>query len=117
MKIVLAIVIALDILSATSSAAEYDSPYTQLVLENFPEGTCLKSSVLGLYTTKALGERQYETVSYTGGQVVSRGLLITVKSAFASPGMTNIVVKYKGVKELPLENGFMAKFGVWEECK
>lgn len=105
------------LVSNVSFAVEYDSEYSKMILENFPEGQCLKADVLGMQIVKTIDEGHYITVMLAGNKVVSHGVLETTKTKFLSPGRATIVAKYVGAKDLPLENGFTAKFGMWQECK
>jgi hypothetical protein len=98
--------------------SEYDSPWTQTLFEeHFKPGECISSVTAGLVIVKAVDENHYETVAYIGRQIVSRGFLET-KRAFNKPGKVGgMKVRYLGAKDFPMDNGFNAKFGLWQDCK
>ncbi len=96
----------------------YDSPYTKMVMVNAKPGDCVESGPLSYQVIKAIDENHYELGAVYDGVVVSHGLLQTSVSKFSRPGrLGGIKVKYLGTKDIPLENGFSASFGIWEECK
>ena len=101
---------------------EYDSEYTKQLHAKVAIGTCLDSSQLDFRVTSAVDKNHYMIEAWYSGHVVvgrtSRGVLETTNTVITQPGRIHkIGMKYLGAKDLPLENGFTAKFGLWRECE
>lgn len=105
------------LVSSHALAVEYDSPYTASVLSGTKPGECQTDNpVLNQSIISAMDSHHYEIAVIYQGQVVSRGALETTQTTFSSPGRYRLPVKYLGMKVVPLENGFTAKIGLWQEC-
>lgn len=111
------VVMAFPSICLALAAVEYDSPFTALIYEDVKPNECINTAPIGMHIAKRIDAHTYQTFSLISGDVVSRGILKTVKSEFNSEGRINIFVRYVGAKDVLLENGFAAKFGMWEECK
>lgn len=120
MKLVNLLIASALILQATiGHAQDFDSPYTRELMGNTKPGQCVRAAMVGMEVLTSDGDGIYQIGARYGGTLVMQGFLQTVQSKFAGPGLirTGMLVSYVGVKEFPLENGFMGKFGMWKECK
>lgn len=72
--------------------------------------------------TQAYALEYYVTAKHKGGLIELQSpifghALVKTTAKYFKEGPLNMRIKYKEMKEMPMENGFTAQVRVWEECK
>lgn len=119
MKYLTALILSLVSSVAFGAPLPWDSEFTHSVYEahlGIPQDACVSANAVSLYVVKKLDTDLYETVSFVKGKTVARGALKLHGTEIKGTGFVDLHVRYKGSQVAPLDNGFTAKFGLWEEC-